>query len=124
MFCKIERARNSQFSLNFFCKVYLCKSLKTFEQSNLRSQRKFKVATVFFDCVFIAFYLRHIYLTFTYQNRLMEVVIVLNFAYNPTGNFQSFRALSLVVSNLRSKTKRFQFESGCQLCTEVSSLVQ
>ena len=34
----------------------------------------------------------------------------------------SFRAHSLVVSNFRSKTKGSWFESGCYLCTEVSSL--
>ena len=32
------------------------------------------------------------------------------------------RARSLVVSDLRSETKDSQFESGCQLCAEVSSL--
>ena len=31
-------------------------------------------------------------------------------------------ARSLVVSDLRSKTKGSRFESGCQLCAEVSSL--
>ena len=31
-------------------------------------------------------------------------------------------ARSLVVSNLRSETKGSRFESGCQLCAEVSSL--
>ena len=32
------------------------------------------------------------------------------------------RARSLVVSDLRSKTKGCRFEFGCQLCAEVSSL--
>ena len=32
------------------------------------------------------------------------------------------RARSLVVSDLRSETKDSRFESGCQLCAEVSSL--
>ena len=32
------------------------------------------------------------------------------------------RARSLVVSDLRSETKGSRFESGCQLCAEVSSL--
>ena len=32
------------------------------------------------------------------------------------------RVRSLVVSNSRSKTKGFRFESGCYLCAEVSSL--
>ena len=32
------------------------------------------------------------------------------------------RARSLVVSDLRSVTKGSRFESGCQLCAEVSSL--
>ena len=35
---------------------------------------------------------------------------------------ESFRARSLVVSDLRSETKGSRFESGCQLCAEVSSL--
>ena len=34
------------------------------------------------------------------------------------------RARSLVVSDLRSEIKGSQFESGCQLCAEVSSLQQ
>ena len=34
------------------------------------------------------------------------------------------RARSLVVSDLRSVTKGSRFESGCQLCAEVSSLQQ
>ena len=34
------------------------------------------------------------------------------------------RARSLVVSDLRSETKGSRFESGCQLCAEVSSLQQ
>ena len=33
-----------------------------------------------------------------------------------------FRARTLVVSDLRSETKGSRFESGCQLCAEVSSL--
>ena len=33
-----------------------------------------------------------------------------------------YRARSLVVSDLRSETKGSRFKSGCQLCTEVSSL--
>ena len=33
-------------------------------------------------------------------------------------------ARSLVVSDLRSETKGSRFESGCQLCAEVSSLQQ
>ena len=36
--------------------------------------------------------------------------------------FSSIRARSLVVSDLRSETKGSRFESGCQLCAEVSSL--
>ena len=34
------------------------------------------------------------------------------------------RARSLVVSDLRSETKGSRFESGCQICAEVSSLQQ
>ena len=34
------------------------------------------------------------------------------------------RARSLVVGDLRSETKGSRFESGCQLCAEVSSLQQ
>ena len=34
----------------------------------------------------------------------------------------NLRARSLVVSDLRSETKGSRFESGCQLCAEVSSL--
>ena len=34
----------------------------------------------------------------------------------------NLRACSLAVSNLRSETKGSRFESGCYLCTEVSSL--
>ena len=39
-------------------------------------------------------------------------------------NRQVARARSLVVSDLRSETKGSRFESGCQLCAEVSSLQQ
>ena len=35
---------------------------------------------------------------------------------------QDFRVRSLVVSDLRSEIKGFQFESGCYLCAEVRSL--
>ena len=35
---------------------------------------------------------------------------------------ETFWARSLVVSDLRSETKGSRFESGCQLCAEVSSL--
>ena len=34
------------------------------------------------------------------------------------------RARSLAVSDLRSETKDLRFESGCELCAEVSSLQQ
>ena len=34
----------------------------------------------------------------------------------------ALRARSLVVSDLRSETKCSRFESGCQLCAEVSAL--
>ena len=37
-------------------------------------------------------------------------------------NRQVARARSLVVSDLRSEAKGSRFESGCQLCAEVSSL--
>ena len=106
---KLRGQEIPNFHLIFFVKFICVRALKHLSRVIYADKENSKLPLF----SLIAFYLRHIYITFTYQNRLIEVVIVLNFTYNPTENFQYFSALSLVVSNLRSKTKRFQFESGC-----------
>ena len=53
----------------------------------------------------------------------LKFEVIWGFAsYKSTKNVNLYEANSQMVSDLRSQTKGSQFESGCQLCAEVSSL--